>query len=133
MLLALVPLAVAGYVLKLPRVNPAMLVQIGVVLVLGLSAAVLSVKSSRRPAVIELTSDELRLDNVRPKFSDKGEQPRRLRFARARVYDVQYIAHSGNLVFRIRGSEMVEIQPARDPRVLGWIAQELRRALGLPA
>jgi hypothetical protein len=58
--------------------------------------------------------------------------PLKLTFARAAVYDVQYVAHSGNLVVRIHGSEMLEIRPSRDPRVLTWIAQELRRALGLP-
>ena len=134
MLLALVPVAAAPLVLKLPgALSLGSLVQIGIVLVLALAAASKLIRSSRRPVVIELTADELRLENVRLAFSEKGEAPQRLRFARPSVYDVQFVAHSGNLVFRIRGTEMVEIRPARDPRVLAWIATELRRALGLPA
>ena len=133
-LIVLVPVAAAPFALKLPgAASPGSIVQIGVVLVLALAAATKFVRSSRRPVVIELTADELLLENVRLAFSEKGEVPQRLRFARRSVYDVQFVAHSGNLVFRIRGTEMVEIKPARDPRVLAWIATELRRALGLPA
>jgi hypothetical protein len=133
-LIVLVPVAAAPFVLKLPgSASLGSFVQIGIVLMLCLGAATTLIKSSRRPVVIELTADELLLENVRLMFSETGEVAQRLRFARRSVYDVQFVAHSGNLVFRIRGSEMVEIKPARDPRVLAWIATELRRALGLPA
>jgi len=98
---------------------------VGLILVVGLW----TLRVTRR---IELTPDALLLENIAPvMWSDPI--PRQLRYARENVYDVQFIRHSGNLIIRVHGSEMIEFSPSNDPRVKEWMAAELRRTLGLPA
>jgi hypothetical protein len=96
-------------------------------------AAVFTARQSSA-AVIELTPDTFRADNVRPVvWSDAEAGANTMSLPRADVYDVHYVEHSGNIVVHVRGREMIEFKPSRDARVARWIAQELRRALGLSA
>ena len=107
----------------------------GSVLVMGiLVAATVQTALRRRAAVIEVTPTTVRLENTGPVVGTAPEQaagthhlPREL------VYDVRYVEHSGHVIIRIRGHELIEFNPVRDRRANAWIAKELRRALGLPA
>ena len=86
----------------------------------------------RRTGVIEITSDSFRIDNMLPLLSpDPQRATPALRFARTDVYSVNFVEHSGRLVIHIHGHEMIEFKPSRDPHVSRWLAQELRRGLGL--
>jgi hypothetical protein len=51
---------------------------------------------------------------------------------RARIHEVKYVSHSGNLVIRAHGREMVEWRPTEDAQTLRFVAARLRQALGLP-
>lgn len=99
----------------------------------GVACAAVVSSWRRRSVVFEVTGSALRSDNVRPLFRVDGGGARTLRYPRGDVYDVQFIEHSGHLLVRVRGREMLELKPSTDPRVVRWLAEELRRALGLPA
>jgi hypothetical protein len=50
---------------------------------------------------------------------------------RDQIYDVKYVSHSGNLVIRARGHEILEWRPVENERELARIALFLREAIGM--
>ena len=50
---------------------------------------------------------------------------------RDQIYDVKYVSHSGNLVIRARGHEIIEWRPVQHERELVRMALFLREAIGL--
>jgi len=87
----------------------------------------------RRGGVIDVTPQAVRLENIQPLNAPYPQNAVMVHdLPRAQVYDASYVKHSGNIVIRIRNRELIEFCPSSDPRVTQWLAQELRRALGLP-
>lgn len=117
-------------VTALPRLLAGQLATTG--LFIGVAAGMYLWKS-RKPVIIELTSSELIFRNA-PFSRHEGQShvQRDLFLPREGIYDVKYVAHSGHLVIRIRGRELIETRPLPDPRLLQWLATELRAALSLP-
>jgi hypothetical protein len=85
--------------------------------------------------IIELGPERLRLHNISPVMSpDTTRIEQSLSYSRDRVYDIHYVDHSGNVIVRVRGEEMVEFRPSRDPRINRWIGEQMQAALaGEPA
>ena len=78
------------------------------------------------PTVLEVSGTRLFLQNVN---IDGAVQD--VERARDAVYEVKYVAHSGNLVIRARGRDIIDFRPVDNPAALEWIAGLLREALGL--
>jgi len=97
---------------------------VGVAVVAGVLILAIFRRRLGRPMVIELDARELRLLNVNP-----GEPEPDRTFRRADVYDVKFVRHSGNLVVRVHGQEILEVRPSDDPAILEWLADTLHRAL----
>jgi hypothetical protein len=82
------------------------------------------------PAVIEVFDEAVILRNVETRTESRADTRDFVR-PRAAVYEVKYVSHSGNLVVKARGHEMIECRPVRRPEALEWIAARIREALGL--
>jgi hypothetical protein len=106
--------------LTLPYVVPAGLVGA------NLAPLVRRIWGGTRPAVFEVSGRSLSLRNV---YCDN--QVRDFDRPRDAVYEVKYVSHSGNLMIRARGHELIDFRPVKDPAALQWIAGVLREALGL--
>jgi hypothetical protein len=78
-----------------------------------------------RPTVIELTADELVIQNLLGATAD-------YRVPRDAVYDVRYVSHSGNIVIHARGQEMLEFRPVGDCELLKWLAETIQTHLAPP-
>jgi hypothetical protein len=113
--------------------NPRRIIRTSATVAMVLVATVAGTMRLRRPMRIDVTPDALVLENVMPFMSTEMAAARVMRYPRHKVYDVQFVGHSGNVIIRVRDNEMIEFSPSTDPRLKSWLAQELRRALGLPA
>ena len=81
-----------------------------------------------RPLIIEVTSSIVAIRNL---DADGEGQYYDLLRPRDAVYEVKFVAHSGNLVIRAKGHEMIDCHLFSDPRTTQWAADVLREALGL--
>ena len=79
-----------------------------------------------RAMVIEVNEDSLSFLNT-----PMGDQRRDVVLPRRDVYAVKYVGHSGNLVVRAHGHEMLDWRPFRSPHMLEYVARLIREALGL--
>jgi len=98
-------------------------------LVGGLDALKLPIRIIRgafRPRIIEVTATTLSLLNI-----DINGRPEDMIRPRQDVYEVRFVEHSGNLFIRTRGHEIIDCRPFHDPRILRWLADTLRKTLGL--
>lgn len=77
-----------------------------------------------RPVVIEVTPATL-------VFANLTYRPVNVSLPRDEIYDIKHVAHSGQLVVRRRGKDLVEVQPIADQEELQRIAAFLRDATGL--
>lgn len=100
---------------------------IGIGLVLSIVHMWKTIRDRRKPPEIELTSDKL---SIRWIGIQSGKLAKFI-LPRSQIYDVKYAEHSGNLVIRCHGHEILESRPVSDPIILQWIAAELREALHL--
>jgi hypothetical protein len=85
-----------------------------------------AIRRAFRPMIIEVTATTLSLLNV-----EIDGHPQDLLHPRDQVYDVRYVQHSGNVVIRVHGQEMIDCRPFKDPRMLQWLADVLCQALEL--
>ncbi len=100
---------------------------VGLFLVLVVCGIALSRLWPNKPMVFELTPTELSIDNAVP-----GTPQTFVRYDRAAVYDVKYVAHSNRIVIHAHGHQMLELYPSSDKKVLEWIAETLRAELWPP-
>ena len=49
---------------------------------------------------------------------------------RDKIYEIKYVSHSGNLVIRTHGMDMIDIRPFHNVELMKWLTDELRQALG---
>lgn len=84
------------------------------------------VRYRRVVPALELNAHALIVRRLIPNDS----KPERL-LPRSKVYEVKYVSHSGKLVIRCRGEEMIELRPMRDPIVLSYVADVLHESLEL--
>ena len=89
--------------------------------------------SRQKPVTLRVTRKYLRMEHVRPLYPSRAVLEKRLSYPVSEVHDLHFVPHSGNIVVRVYGEEMIEFQPSPSPEVNLWVADELRRALGLSA
>ena len=76
------------------------------------------------PMVVQVTATAVVLENL------SHEMPTHT-VPRDLIYDIKYVSHSGNLVIRARGQEILEWRPVENERELLRISLFLREAIGL--
>jgi hypothetical protein len=90
----------------------------------GLRLPIRIIRGAFKPTIIEVTATTLSLLNV-----ELNGRPFDLIRARKDVYDVRFIEHSGNLFIRAHGQEIIDFRPFHDRRILGRLAETLRKEL----
>jgi hypothetical protein len=95
-------------------------------LFMGVFFLIFSLRNWRKDFIIRLTPTHLTLG---PMLTGGPQQE--VSIDRKKIYRVAYVEHSGNLVVRATGEEMVELRPTPEPLALRFIARELSRQLGI--
>lgn len=77
-----------------------------------------------KPIEIELNIAWLIVRNLEPggPLSDR-------QLPRDQVYEIKYVPHSGHLVIRAHGCEMIDFRPVDSDRAMRWVAETLQAAL----
>jgi hypothetical protein len=76
------------------------------------------------PIQIELDAFRLTLRGLDPSLQlAEAAVPRRA------IYEVKFAPHSGNLVIRAHGFEMIDFRPVDNDRAMRWIADTLQEVL----
>jgi hypothetical protein len=115
-----------GFVMFLVQ-NPLVVMPSILIFAVSFWAVPKMMRKAEMPRTIEVTAESLVLTNILVE-----EEQTIITRPRGEVYDIRYVAHSGNLVIHCHKMNMVECRPVRDPIVLKWIAAVLRDAMALP-